>query len=98
MFSYSHFIRVFLIALASTLSCSYAFMLPAATAPNAIVKGAADIKISEMMKIGIVMNIICVLTTVIMINSYGRLIFDFDGQLPEWLVLNDQTYANCSQT
>ena len=42
---------------------SYAFMLPVATAPNAIVYAASSMKTSEMMRTGFFMNIICILTT-----------------------------------
>jgi len=43
--------------MATTLACSYAFMLPMATPPNAIVFGFADIKISEMAKVGLLLNL-----------------------------------------
>ena len=42
---------------------SYAFMLPVATAPNAIVYAASSMKTSDMMRTGFFMNIICILTT-----------------------------------
>ena len=42
---------------------SYAFMLPVATAPNAIVYSASSLKTTDMMKAGFFMNIICILTT-----------------------------------
>ncbi|NPB05364.1 MAG: SLC13/DASS family transporter [Aquificae bacterium] len=42
---------------ATTLACSYAFMLPMATPPNAIVFGFANFKISEMAKVGFVLNL-----------------------------------------
>ena len=42
---------------ATTLACSYAFMLPMATPPNAIVFGFADFKISEMAKVGVILNL-----------------------------------------
>ena len=32
------------------VSCSYAFMLPVATAPNAIVFGASTMRTADMMK------------------------------------------------
>ena len=70
-------------------------MLPAATAPNAIIKGVANIRIFDMMKIGVVMNVFCVITTVIMINTYGRLIFSFGSGLPEWIIENDAKFAHC---
>lgn len=42
----------------ATISASCAFMLPAATAPNAIVFGSERITIAEMVKAGILLNII----------------------------------------
>ena len=42
---------------------SYAFMLPVATGPNAICYGASSLKTTEMMRTGVMMNIICILTT-----------------------------------
>ncbi|WP_299018523.1 DASS family sodium-coupled anion symporter [uncultured Photobacterium sp.] len=42
------------------VSASCAFMLPVATPPNAIVFGSGHIKQSEMMKVGIYLNIACI--------------------------------------
>ncbi len=42
---------------ATAIACSYAFMLPMATPPNAIVFGFADIKIPEMAKVGLILNL-----------------------------------------
>ena len=44
--------------IAVTIACSYAFMLPVATPPNAIVFGFGNIKISEMVRIGLVLNLV----------------------------------------
>ena len=41
----------------AAVTCSYAFMLPVATAPNAIVFGASTMKTGDMMKAGLFMNI-----------------------------------------
>ncbi|AKD38693.1 CitT protein [Pasteurella multocida subsp. multocida OH4807] len=48
------------LALIIGLGASCAFMLPVATPPNAIVFGTGDIKQSEMIKAGVVLNIICI--------------------------------------
>jgi sodium-dependent dicarboxylate transporter 2/3/5 len=72
----------------AAVTCSYAFMLPVATAPNAIVFGASTMKTVDMMKAGIVMNIVCVLTTFGAINSYGVAMFRLDCY-PSWAVLED---------
>ena len=42
------------------ISASCAFMLPVATPPNAIVFGSGHIKQSEMMRVGIVLNLVCI--------------------------------------
>jgi len=62
---------------------SYAFMLPVATAPNAIIYSASSLKTSEMMRAGFFMNIICILTTWGAINSYGTPLYGL-AQFPDW--------------
>ena len=42
------------------IGASCAFMLPVATPPNAIVFGTGYIQQSEMMKVGFVLNIMCI--------------------------------------
>ncbi|WP_341664110.1 DASS family sodium-coupled anion symporter [Vibrio sp.] len=42
------------------VAASCAFMLPVATPPNAIVFGSGHIKQSEMMRVGFILNLICV--------------------------------------
>lgn len=48
------------LALIIGLGASCAFMLPVATPPNAIVFGTGDVKQSEMVKAGFVLNIVCI--------------------------------------
>lgn len=43
------------------VAASCAFMLPVATPPNAIVFGSGHIKQKEMMRIGMVLNIVCIM-------------------------------------
>ncbi len=43
------------------VSASCAFMLPVATPPNAIVFGSGHVKQSEMMRVGIILNIACII-------------------------------------
>jgi sodium-dependent dicarboxylate transporter 2/3/5 len=69
--------------LSTAITCSYAFMLPVATAPNAIVFGASTMGTGDMMKAGIFMNFVCVLTTSVAINTYGSLMFGLD-EFPSW--------------
>ncbi|XP_075541981.1 Na(+)/citrate cotransporter-like isoform X1 [Dermacentor variabilis] len=71
------------LAMPVTIGCSFSFMLPAATPPNAIVYELAKLKIPEMAKPGFAMNMICVLVEVGMIHAIGFPIFGL-GKLPDW--------------
>nr|XP_020738499.1 solute carrier family 13 member 5 [Odocoileus virginianus texanus] len=66
-----------------TLSSSFAFMLPVATPPNAIVFSYGHLKVSDMMKTGLIMNVIGITCSFLAINTWGRVIFDLD-QFPTW--------------
>nr|XP_060612813.1 Na(+)/citrate cotransporter [Anolis sagrei ordinatus] len=66
-----------------TLSASFAFMLPVATPPNAIVFSYGHLRVTDMAKTGIVMNIIGVLCITLAINSWGRAMFHLDT-FPTW--------------
>merc|ERR1719384_2426700 len=67
----------------AAVTSSYAFMLPVATAPNAIVFGASSLTTAHMMKAGFGMNIITVITTLIAINSYAIPLYGLDS-FPAW--------------
>ena len=60
-FSKSTSINPEILLFTATVAASYAFMLPIATPPNAIVMSARVIKIKEMAKIGFIVNMIGVL-------------------------------------
>ena len=49
------------LALIIGLGASCAFMLPVATPPNAIVFGTGEVKQSEMVRVGFILNIVCIL-------------------------------------
>ncbi|XP_022067341.1 solute carrier family 13 member 5 [Acanthochromis polyacanthus] len=66
-----------------TLSTSFAFMLPVATPPNAIVFSYGYLKVADMAKTGFVMNIIGILCITLAINSWGKAMFDLDT-FPTW--------------
>nr|XP_061786727.1 Na(+)/citrate cotransporter-like isoform X1 [Nerophis lumbriciformis] len=66
-----------------TLSASFAFMLPVATPPNAIVFSAGYLRVSDMVKTGVVMNVIGIVCISVAINSWGRLLFSLDS-FPSW--------------
>ncbi|XP_026213283.1 solute carrier family 13 member 5a [Anabas testudineus] len=66
-----------------TLSASFAFMLPVATPPNAIVFSCGFLKVSDMVKTGVVMNIIGIGCITLAVNSWGRVMFSLDS-FPSW--------------
>ncbi|KAM9318914.1 Na(+)/citrate cotransporter [Pholidichthys leucotaenia] len=66
-----------------TLSASFAFMLPVATPPNAIVFSYGYLKVVDMAKTGIVMNIIGILCITLAINTWGRPMFHLNS-FPAW--------------
>ncbi|XP_007578800.1 solute carrier family 13 member 5a [Poecilia formosa] len=66
-----------------TLSASFAFMLPVATPPNALVFSSGFLKVSDMAKTGVVMNIIGICCITLAINSWGRVLFSLDS-FPLW--------------
>lgn len=74
-----------ILMLPATLSASMAFMLPVATPPNAIVFGSNRIRIMDMAKTGLVLNLIGVILITLFTYYWGTWIFDFDPNiLPEW--------------
>ncbi|XP_029375007.1 solute carrier family 13 member 5a [Echeneis naucrates] len=66
-----------------TLSASFAFMLPVATPPNAIVFSYGLLKVSDMVRTGVVMNIMAIGCVSLAINSWGRVMFSLDS-FPVW--------------
>nr|XP_042900396.1 solute carrier family 13 member 5-like [Parasteatoda tepidariorum] len=66
-----------------TVTSSFAFMLPVGTPPNAIVFASSNMKIMDMVKPGIWMNIVCLAVQMLMINSLGAVIFDVHN-FPSW--------------
>ncbi|XP_051891423.1 Na(+)/citrate cotransporter-like [Pristis pectinata] len=66
-----------------TLSTSFAFMLPVATPPNAIVFSYGQLRVSDMVKAGIALNLIGVASVTLAINTWGRAMFSLDT-FPAW--------------
>jgi sodium-dependent dicarboxylate transporter 2/3/5 len=76
-----------LLMIPATIAASMAFMLPVATAPNAIVFGSGKIKIAEMARVGFFLNLITLLIIVLYIWFLGLDDFDIQvGQLPLWAI------------
>uniref|UniRef100_A0A8C6W3X4 Solute carrier family 13 (sodium-dependent citrate transporter), member 5 n=1 Tax=Nannospalax galili TaxID=1026970 RepID=A0A8C6W3X4_NANGA len=66
-----------------TLSASLAFMLPVATPPNAIVFAYGHLKVSDMMKAGLMMNVIGISCVFLSVNTWGQSMFSLDT-FPDW--------------
>lgn len=74
-----------LLMIPGTLSCSFAFMLPVATPPNAIVFGTNRLKVSDMARVGVIFNLIGVLIITAALFLIGKSIFGIDlSVMPAW--------------
>lgn len=68
----------YMLLVATTVSASCAFMLPVATPPNAVVFGSGYLRIPDMVKTGLWMNLISILICTGMVYFMLPLIWDFD--------------------
>jgi len=69
----------------ATLSASCAFMMPVATPPNAIVFGSQRLRIADMSRVGVVLNVIGAVVITLVFYVLGRLVFGIDvSSLPAW--------------
>ncbi|EYC27349.1 hypothetical protein Y032_0009g666 [Ancylostoma ceylanicum] len=66
------------LALPVTLACSYAFMLPMATPPNAVVYDTKFVNMIEMIMSGLLLNICCIFITVLNMNTWTYWLFNLD--------------------
>ena len=74
-----------LFMLPATLSASMAFMLPVATPPNAIVFGSDRIRVADMARAGLLLNLIGALLVTFATYYYSRIVFDFNiFEMPGW--------------
>jgi sodium-dependent dicarboxylate transporter 2/3/5 len=60
-------VDVFKAVFATTLACSFAFMLPMATPPNAIVFGFTRMRVYEMARVGLVLNLLGILVITLLV-------------------------------
>ncbi|XP_072222981.1 Na(+)/dicarboxylate cotransporter 3 isoform X2 [Leuresthes tenuis] len=67
----------------ATVGCSYAFMLPVSTPPNSIAFASGHLMVKDMVKTGIVMNILGVLSVSLAMNTWGVTMFNLNSY-PEW--------------
>lgn len=78
-------INPLLLMIPATLAASLAFMLPVATPPNAIVFGTNRIRVKDMVRTGIVLNIAGIIIATLVMYFWGVLVFDIDvTSFPAW--------------
>ncbi len=80
-------INPLMLMIPATISASCAFMMPVATPPNAIIFGSGRIRIGEMARVGVFINIIGVLVICLIFYLIGTSVFSIDpNRFPEWAV------------
>jgi len=78
-----------LLMLPATLSGSMAFMLPVATPPNAIVFGTNRMKVIQMARAGLALNLIGAVVITLMTYWIGMMVFGISlSDFPEWAVIS----------
>jgi sodium-dependent dicarboxylate transporter 2/3/5 len=74
-----------LLMVPATLSASCAFMLPVATPPNAIIFGTEQIRVSQMARIGLVLNLVGAVLITLFVYFLGHLLLGGDlTEFPAW--------------
>ncbi len=73
-----------LLMLPATISASYAFMLPVATPPNAIVFGTGQVEMRDMVRTGLILNLLGVVAITLTIYLLGRPLLGIASAPPEW--------------
>ncbi|TKR77873.1 hypothetical protein L596_018772 [Steinernema carpocapsae] len=74
------------LSIPASISPSFSFMFPPATAPNAIVYETGVLKMWEMALTGFILNIICIIITIFNTNTWAYWFFDmshFPEGIPE---------------
>ncbi|MDE2887153.1 MAG: SLC13 family permease [Gemmatimonadota bacterium] len=74
-----------LLMIPATLSCSFAFMLPVATPPNAIVFGTDRVRMTDMVRVGLILNLtgVAIVAGAIYLLGGSALGIELTG-VPEW--------------
>ena len=69
-----------------TLAASCAFMLPVATPPNAVVFGSGHVRMNDMVRHGLVMNLIGIVLVTLVCYLLAPVMFGIDltGGVPDW--------------
>jgi sodium-dependent dicarboxylate transporter 2/3/5 len=78
-------IHPLLLMIPATLAASCAFMMPVATPPNAIIFASGRVRIGQMVKAGLLLNLIGIVVVTVLFLLLGGPVFDIDQTvLPVW--------------
>ncbi|XP_049942418.1 solute carrier family 13 member 3-like isoform X4 [Schistocerca serialis cubense] len=72
------------------LCCSYAYVLPVGTPPNAFVMGECNMKTSDMIKAGLGMCVISIVFLLVLFPTYGGVLYGLNG-FPSWAANSNTT-------
>ncbi len=80
-------INPLLLMIPATLSASCAFMLPIATPPNAIVFGSGEVTMKDMIRLGILLNLVGIILVTAYMFLVGVILFHINiSQMPVWAI------------
>jgi sodium-dependent dicarboxylate transporter 2/3/5 len=72
---------------AACIACSYAFMLPVATPPNAVVFGSGAVTIRQMARTGLWLNLLGIVQITLTVYYLMPLMWGIDlTQIPDWAI------------
>lgn len=80
-----------------TMACSFAFILPIATPPNAIAFSYGALETIDMIKVGTLLNCLCVAVTAAILPFIGMQVYNLDTY-PDWAKTDEwhNIYSNAS--
>jgi di/tricarboxylate transporter len=61
-----------------------AFMLPVATSPNAIVFSSEKIRMSQMVRVGLILNIVIAMISAVFVYYFVLPAWGYGTSMPEW--------------
>ena len=71
-------VHPFILMVAATVAATCAFMLPVATPPNAVVFGSGYLRIPDMVRVGIWMNLLSIILLSLFVYFLLPILWDFD--------------------
>ena len=72
-------VHPYILMVGATIAASCAFMLPVATPPNAVVFGSGYLKMSDMVRVGVLMNFKSIIVILLMVYFVLPELWDFDA-------------------